>query len=673
MKPHIKKLRNAFPVKRLVLLLFALIFGVLGVALLLPNYAALPVPSTGWYVSPSGTANGNGSKDNPWDLATAFKFPTSVKPGDTIWLRGGKYGSGASTVFTSSITGTAAAPIKVRQYPNERATVDGGIIANGAYTWFWGFEITNTSPYRRVTVDKRPPGINMFGKGTKAINMIIHDVGHPGIGFWNNVADGGEIYGSLMWGNGLYDMGDPRFPNGWTRGSPIYAQNTDGSRYVKDNITFRNFTSGMKAYTQGGSANGFTFDGNIVFDATERGLFVAADSNPINFVKIIDNYLYERPQKSGGGIKLGYFGSLQGSATVTGNYAVGRNYAGGESTPLEIKNWQSATVNGNTLATEKFFLRLESTYSSSQYAVNNNSFFGTYATPFWKDTTLYNLTQWRGLGFDSASTVTTSLPAQNKVFTRKNAYEENRGNIAIYNWEKLPSVGVNLSGILAVGVPYEIRDAQNFYGTPLASGTYKGDSVDIPMNLSQVAPLTGDVTTIDNKHTAPEFAAFVVVPTGAVITGETVVPPAPPPPPGPPPATDVSPEIEEASIQTQTRAALAVAQKAAAVPRPTAPSPTASVVSEPPVSSPETEPAVDPAVAAIAPQSAVAKKQMPTKPITLVAGTIAVIAGSGFLVMTLRRTARAVAKAKGALRKPTLTDTTVINPTGSPVPPKDKP
>src|SRR5262249_40447354 len=46
---------------------------------------------------------------------------SSVHPGDTIWLRGGTYVG----VFSSVLTGTAAAPIQLRAYPGERATLDG--------------------------------------------------------------------------------------------------------------------------------------------------------------------------------------------------------------------------------------------------------------------------------------------------------------------------------------------------------------------------------------------------------------------------------------------------------------------------------------------------------------------------------------------------------------------
>ncbi|MEK7061424.1 MAG: hypothetical protein AAB954_02070, partial [Patescibacteria group bacterium] len=47
--------------------------------------------SAQYYVSPTGSASGNGSLENPWDLQTALNHPAVVHPGDTIWLRGGTY------------------------------------------------------------------------------------------------------------------------------------------------------------------------------------------------------------------------------------------------------------------------------------------------------------------------------------------------------------------------------------------------------------------------------------------------------------------------------------------------------------------------------------------------------------------------------------------------------
>src|SRR5437867_1936882 len=93
--------------------------------------------------APAGTSRGDGSRDRPWDLATALSGGRGrVQPGDTIWLRGGTYTGN----FDGTLTGTSAAPIVVRQYPGERATIDGNLHVHGAYAIYWGFEITQSNP-----------------------------------------------------------------------------------------------------------------------------------------------------------------------------------------------------------------------------------------------------------------------------------------------------------------------------------------------------------------------------------------------------------------------------------------------------------------------------------------------------------------------------------------------
>ena len=80
-----------------------------------------------FYVSPTAAANGNGSFNNPWKLQTALDHPSAVQPGDTIWLRGGIYNA---PPYTSHLVGTSAEPIIVRQYPGERARIDGNYNGN---------------------------------------------------------------------------------------------------------------------------------------------------------------------------------------------------------------------------------------------------------------------------------------------------------------------------------------------------------------------------------------------------------------------------------------------------------------------------------------------------------------------------------------------------------------
>jgi hypothetical protein len=171
-----------------------------------------------FFASPAGatsTAPGTGTITNPWALQTALAQPAAVHPGDTIWLRGGKYTGN----FTSYLTGTALAPIKVRQYAGERATLDGNVnpavlgtiapalaVSNGAYTWFWGFEVMNSNPNRWNPTsgsnpsDARNRGIYMTVPGTKIINCVIHDTGQ-GIESWQGAVNA-ELYGNIIYYNG---------------------------------------------------------------------------------------------------------------------------------------------------------------------------------------------------------------------------------------------------------------------------------------------------------------------------------------------------------------------------------------------------------------------------------------------------------------------------------------
>ena len=148
-----------------------------------------------FYAAPTGSPSNNGSLTQPLDLATALSSSSPLRAGDTLWLRGGVYRRPASldshgdpAIFISTLTGTAAAPIVVRQYPGERATLDGNLgpsapvlVVYGSYTWYWGFEITNSDPNRYVA---RGDGIDTFGHHNRFINLIIHDTGQ-GVGFWS--------------------------------------------------------------------------------------------------------------------------------------------------------------------------------------------------------------------------------------------------------------------------------------------------------------------------------------------------------------------------------------------------------------------------------------------------------------------------------------------------------
>src|SRR5574342_29376 len=207
----------------------------------------------GWYVvfPPYGTSGGTGTTDSPWDLATALAggHGNRIQPGDTVWIRGGTYvGS-----FETSLNGTAAAPIYFRQYPGERATIDGSLAAGGSWLVFWGLEIMQSHP--TSVVDRVLEANTTNGK---FINLILHDAGFSGVSMGADRGAGVELYGSIIYNNGFRDNID----------HGVYAHNaTTGTKYITDNVLFNNFARGIQVYNDAGTAlQNVNVAGNVSFN-----------------------------------------------------------------------------------------------------------------------------------------------------------------------------------------------------------------------------------------------------------------------------------------------------------------------------------------------------------------------------------------------------------------------
>ena len=148
--------------------------------------------------------------------------------------------------------------------------------------------------------------------------------------------------------------------------------------------------------------------------------------------------------------------------------------------------------------------------------MDSNSYYGGGTNPFAMDSTGQSFSDWQSLtGFDANSSYSPSLPVLNQIFVRPNQYEIGRANIIVYNWENLNAVNVDVSNSgLQVGDHFEVRDVQNYLGTPVITGIYNGSAISLPMNLTTVTPLIGNVThfTVNpNQHTGSDFAAFVLM------------------------------------------------------------------------------------------------------------------------------------------------------------------
>jgi hypothetical protein len=469
----------------------------------MPNPSPHPDKLAGIYVAPHGSPSGNGTVKRPLDLTTALSGKSKlIRPGDTIWLRGGTYlGS-----FTSNLTGISQAPITIRQFPGERAIIDSAnspaptLTVYGAWATYLGFEITNSNPDRTNT---RPNGLMIYGPNTKFINLVVHDTG-VAMGFWTPAIDS-EIYGCVVYRNGWQGRPPDR-----GHGHGIYSQNAGGTKRIIDNMIFDQFGYGIHNYAQAGDLKGFHIEGNIIFgngsparpaDTDDPNIFVGG-YHPAERVALINNCTYHPSNTIATNVRLNYSAQNNKDIVLRGNY-----FAGG--TPLIMTEWLQATVTHNTLIGPGGLsvVYLPDGVSPSAYRWDNNTYYtntSTSASPFVFESrgksTSYTFADWqRVTGFDRNGQLfrsDTSKPSGLKVFIRPNLYETGRANIAIYNWDGLSTVDIDIGKTLSIGARYEVRNVYDYFGHPVASGIYDGKPIRLPM--------TG-------TRTGPEFNAFVLM------------------------------------------------------------------------------------------------------------------------------------------------------------------
>jgi hypothetical protein len=450
---------------------------------------AAAIAHRSFYVSPSGTAGGTGSATAPWDLRTALRGTSAVQPGDTIWLRSGTYTGN----FASALRGTATAPIIVRGLPGQRATIQGTLSVSGAYAWFWGFEVANTS-----TSTQDVMGVNSHAPGSRFINLVVHDHSGNGMGIWSEAPDA-EVYGSIVYNNGFRGSSAGRVAHG------IYAQNSTGTKRLADNVVYQTFGYGFHLYTEASALKNFTLDGNVAFNngLVEGNDVMVGGGTPVQRLTFTGNMTYHSPELSGGGVWLGRSGTTNSDGVVRGNYLV---Y--GDPT-LRLFDWSTLTVASNSVVAGKGLLDEQGPWSGFQWS--GNQWYGTPTRQeiLWGATGLTYSTWKQATRLGGSDSYSSGSPTTTKVFVRPNRYETGRANVIVYNWSRQSSVAVNLGSVLTVGARYEIRNALAPYGAPVASGTYGGGTVKIPLAATTPPkPIGGWVTRAPASSNA--FGVFIV-------------------------------------------------------------------------------------------------------------------------------------------------------------------
>lgn len=433
-------------------------------------------PGCDYYVSTSGSSGNPGTIGSPWSLAYAFTGAGGkITAGKTVCLRAGAYLNTSGWSIDPSLDGTSSSPIIFRNYPGERATLDTGsgstnpvLVLNGDYNWIIGLEIMNssTSPGELDSGDGISHGT---ATGDKVIDCIIHDNTGNGIGAFSSLTDF-EAFGNVLYYNGKTPN------NGNNNAYNIYVQNTGPlGKTFRSNALFHCFGN-YPAHMYGSRNMDNLHWSNNAGTNYHNGKWWLVDSGikAQNFV-FQNNYLYSE-DKLPGIFDLGAhgFGAGTNGARVTGNYF----------------GW--GTISMNVL-------------NSGTVFTNNTVYFG--------DLLQFAAGSCANCASFTGNTFTTSRPETNwGPFVTPDRYEPGRAMVVLYNWQNLDRVAVDFSSFLNVGNSYEIRDAQNYYGPLIGSGTYSGGMVTISTTSTELArPTAVPPNRSAPTHTPKEYQVWIVI------------------------------------------------------------------------------------------------------------------------------------------------------------------
>jgi hypothetical protein len=446
-----------------------------------------------WHVSVEGSPFGDGSQENPWDLATALSS-TFVQPGHTVWLAGGTYYG--PFVKPAIPSGLENKPIIYRALPGQRVTLTADkmeriVLRNNAdYVWFWDLEVTiDGEEYlgswgNAVKQDE--------GKGAKYINMVVHDCPNRSGFFVAGV--GTEFYGCLSYQNG-------RWADGLSHG--LYCQNKpDDVNGSPDNlpwmnffdcIAFDNFGWGMHSYAEYDNMANMLYDGVVTYGNAVGNFISGGNGHDDNF--IIRNCFTYFPDNKGTGAEFGYNSAFNGSLVVENNI-----FIGGDST-VSLHNWQDLTFINNTCYTPNGLLMSITTPETEfQYILDNNKYCmddSYLASLNGLDYRLLVLWQ-QETGWDLGSINEVGEPKDVWVFFRPNKYEPDRAFLIIYNWPGTETVSIALSKLWGVKkyqqYQYKIVSVDDIWGEPVAEGSIDDKYIKLEM--------TGPY--------APQFACYLI-------------------------------------------------------------------------------------------------------------------------------------------------------------------
>ena len=250
-----------------------------------------------YYVSPNGSDSNSGSKSSPFK--TLYKVSQVVKPGDTVFLRGGEYKGKYQSYFgydrsPFKTDGKKGSPITIMSYPGERAIVNGRDRRYSSYKSVCSptlFKVTaDYYVIKNITFkDSAGRGLFLRGKGNVVEGVKSHDNHCDGIYISgsDNRVENFESYNNNSRQNSGESADGIKVLNGSNnvvRECLVYGNSDDGvDIWDTKNTLVENCTSRDNGRGSAGDANGFKVGSRGSKNTGNTVRNNKAEDNNINF------------------------------------------------------------------------------------------------------------------------------------------------------------------------------------------------------------------------------------------------------------------------------------------------------------------------------------------------------------------------------------------------------
>ncbi len=493
-------------------------------------------PPDGYFAATNGRSGASGTIFDPFSLEYALGSSSPLKPGDTLWIRGGTYtpltagttggnmtdgvaNTPGKGVYRLQISGTSGNNIVIRNFNKERVRINGAIhIVNlsAGYLTLRGLEIA-ASPTTRVYATRAAcdlPGVYITAPGIWIDRCYIHDIAQMYVYGADNFLFTNNVIGRC----GTYITAE------WMTGYACYTHNANGS-----GMTFRNnvWIGGYNGYNFGAQSSGvnsirnYTVEYNAFYmGGALWGSASGTDSNNLfrynwYFAPTRPNssYIYVTPLRS-----RGYDNGNCGEAwTVQYNQFFWLDV----STPIYYWPRQINFQYNRTVSPYGCFARLAATAHDVIEIVHDNNEYRTslpgenrHFTHF-GEPTVVTLARWRELtGWDTNSTHTIAWPSSALVRVLPDEYAPGYGFIHILNYPSDSNITVDISALgLQHGTGCRLYNCLNMneYLNFVYDANYP--YLTIPMTLGMWTveePYDHDAPYLWRTGCCPEFGAFLV-------------------------------------------------------------------------------------------------------------------------------------------------------------------